>query len=271
MSTGHFGGIVADTFENPIEQKLCFGQIKPNMESKKIQGKYEIPVHTHFKSKDHKDLVAGKLRLMGTLDFFGTIHELDFEQLDYINFYNVYLKEFAEKHYTNLIKRMQFIPLVRELKLYDHLPTLEELIKDENSTESLKVFFASLVDRMFVNKEIDKVLDDNFLRVIKDIDTLVQEEYFICTGKQPKFTVFDKNKTGDEIGETLEREEVIAQHFMKEYRRKPSKELADAFLKVHEIPTFEKVSATMGENLFGDLSIEEPEALFSSFPVEMVD
>ncbi len=106
---------------------------------------------------------------------------------------------------------------------------------------------------------------------IKDIDTLVQEEYFICTGKQPKFTVFDKNKTGDEIGESLEKEEAIAKHFMKEYRKKPSKELADAFLKVHEIPTFEKVSATMGENLFGDLSIEEPEALFSSFPVEMVD
>jgi len=50
MSTGHFGGIVADTFENPIEQKLCFGLLKPNMESKKIQGKYEMPVHNKFKN-----------------------------------------------------------------------------------------------------------------------------------------------------------------------------------------------------------------------------
>ena len=147
MSTGHFGGIVADTFENPIEQKLCFGQIRPNMASKKIQGRYDIPVHTHFKCKNHKELVEGKLRLIGTLDFFDNVHAIDFQQLDYIDFYNVYLKEFAHKHYSNTIKRMQFIALVRELKLFDHLPRLEELSRRKTSKEDLKAFIFKLVDR----------------------------------------------------------------------------------------------------------------------------
>lgn len=268
MSTGHFGGIIADTFENPIEQKLCFGQIRPNMASKKIQGRYDIPVHTHFKCKNHKELVEGKLRLIGTLDFFDNVHAIDFQQLDYIDFYNVYLKEFAHKHYSNTIKRMQFIALVRELKLFDHLPRLEELSRRKTSKEDLKAFIFKLVDRMYIDKEIDNVLDINFLKVIKDIDTLVQEEYLISTGKQLESTVFDKNKMGDQIGESLEKEEAIAAHFMKEYRKKPSRELADAFLKVHQIPTFEKVSASQEVNLFAAAEQEDLEALYSSFPVE---
>ena len=70
MSTGHFGGIVADTFENPIKQKLCFGLLRPNMESKRIQGKYNIPGHTDFRVKNHGQLVNDKLKLMQTLDFY---------------------------------------------------------------------------------------------------------------------------------------------------------------------------------------------------------
>ncbi len=270
MSTGHFGGIVADTFENPIEQKLCFGQIRPNMESKKIQGKYEIPVHTHFKNKDHKELVEAKLRLMDTLGFQDMLCALDFDQLDYISFYNVYLKGFAQECYPNPIKRMQFIPLVRELKLFDHLPRLEELTAKRASKEDLTSYIYDLVDRMYVQKEIDKVLDDNFMKVIRDIDSLVQEEYFACTGKQPKSSIFDKDKTGDRLGESLEKEEAIAEHFMKEYRKKPSRELADAFRKVHEIPTFERISAIRGNDITGD-STEGSDILFSSFPVESMD
>jgi len=271
MSTGHFGGIVADTFENPIEQKLCFGLLRPNMESKKIQGRYEIPVQTDFRKQNHNDLVSDKLKLMWTLDFFETVQKIDCNHPDYLGFYNIYLKEFAAEQYTNPIKRMQFIPLVKELKLFDHLQNLEELIsKDENLTGKLQSFFAELVDRMFIDREIERVLDANFLKVITDIDTLVQDEYVSCTGKQPELSVFDRDRTGDEIGESLEKEEAIAEHFMKEYRKRPSRELADAFRKQHEIPTFEKVSAVEGTDLFND-DEHDMDDLFSSFPVEMVD
>jgi hypothetical protein len=272
MSTGHFGGIVADTFENPIEQKLCFGLLRPNMESKKIQGKYEIPVHTNFRCENHNELVHDTLKLMQTLDFVGTVQKMDCNQLDYLGFYKNYVDGFANEQYPNTIKRMQFIKLVRELKLYDHLQTLEGLTGDgKKSEDTLRTFIFELVDRMFVDREIERKLDENFLKVIRDIDDLVQEEYVNCTGKKPEITVFDKNKTGDQIGESLEKEEEIAQHFMKEYRKRPSRELADAFRKVHEIPTFEKVSAVGSRDVFETADIQDMGDLYSSYPVEMLD
>ena len=271
LSTGHFGGIVADTFENPIEQKLCFGLIKPNMESKKIQGKYDIPTNRDFKHQDHEDLVAGKLRLMKTLDFCEVIRKLDYGQTDYLGFYRVYLKEFSKKQYPNSIKRKQFVQLAKELKLFDHLQQLEALTKEKSaSKEPLQLFIKERVNRMFIEKEIERVLDENFLQVFKDIDELVQKEYVACTGKQPKKAVFDKQKMGDDISESLEKEKAIADNFMTDYRKKTSRELADAFRKQHEIPTFEKVSAVKEKQLF-DEPWAAPEELISTYPVEMVE
>ncbi|ASV32356.1 MULTISPECIES: type IV secretory system conjugative DNA transfer family protein [Flavobacteriaceae] len=272
MSTGHFGGIVADTFEHPIEQKLCFGLLRPNMASKKIQGKYEIPNHADFRSKNHSEFVKDRLKLMQTLDFHATIQKIDCNQLDYLGFYKYYIDAFAEKHYPNSIKRVQFIKLARELKLYDHLQALDGHInKKEGTEDTLKLFLATLVDRMFVNKEIERILDANFLKVIQDIDDLVTEEYEICTGKKPEFTVFDKAKTGDQIGESLEKEEEIAQNFMKHYKKRPSRELADAFRKAHEIPTFERVSAVKETEVVDNPNIGDLGDLYSSYPAEMVD
>lgn len=272
MSTGHFGGIVADTFEHPIEQKLCFGLLRPNMESKKIQGKYEIPAHANFKKKDHAELIEAKWKLMDSLDFIEVIRKLDFTQVDYLGFYGIYLEEFATEHYPNPIKRMQFIPLVRELKLFHHLQRLERFVKNDNdSMEDLPSFISRLVDRMLIDAEIERVLDANFLKVIEDIDTLVQEEYVQCTGKLPESIVFDKNKTGDEIGTTLDQVTEIAENFMSSYHKRTGRELADAFRRAHEIPTFEKVTAIDGANLFDDAPLDGPECLYSSFPVERIE
>ena len=272
MSTGHFGGIVADTFENPIEQKLCFGLLRPNMESKKIQGKYDIPVHTDFKCENHDELVHDTLKLMDTLDFVETVQKMDCNQLDYLGFYKNYVAGFANEQYPNTIKRMQFIKLVRELKLYHHLEQLEVLMGDRNRPkDAIRLIFNGLVDRMFVNREIERKLDENFLKVIQDIDDLVQEEYLNCTGKKPEISVFDKNKTGDLIGDSLEKEAEIAEHFMKDYRKRPSRELADAFRKVHEIPTFEKVSAVGSRDVFETEGMFNSENSYSSYPVEMLD
>lgn len=272
MSTGHFGGIVADTFEHPIEQKLCFGLLRPNMESKKIQGKHEIPGHTDFRNENHSELVNDRLKLIQTLDFYETIRKIDCNQLDYLGFYKDYMAGFAEKHYANGIKRMQFVKLVRELRLYDHLQQLEGFInKKEGAKDTLESFVATLVDRMFIKKEIERVLNANFLKVIQDVHDLVTEEYERCTGKKPEFTVFDKAKTGDQIGESLEKEEEIAQHFMKQYNKRQSRELADAFRKAHEIPTFERVSAVDRTEVFDNSDSKDLGDLRSSYPVEMVE
>ena len=131
---------------------------------------------------------------------------------------------------------MQFIKLARELKLYDHLQALDGHInKKEGTEDTLKLFLATLVDRMFVNKEIERILDANFLKVIQDIDDLVTEEYEICTGKRP------------------------------------SRELADAFRKAHEIPTFERVSAVKETEVVDNPNIGDLGDLYSSYPAEMVD
>jgi len=271
MSTGHFGGIVADTFEHPIEQKLCFGLLRPNMDSKKIQGKYEIPGHTDFKSKNHKELVGDKLTLMDSLDFYTIIKNIDCAQLDYLGFYKHYIAEFAMEQYPNTIKRMQFIQLAEDLKLFDKLPQLENFITAKDQTElGIREYGAEMVDRMFINKEIERVLDSNFLKVIQDIDELVTDEYEKCTGKKPGLTVFDKDKTGDDIGESLEKEAEIAQGFMTDYNKSTSRELADAFRKAHEIPTFERISAVGTSEVFDNPNIHELEGLQSSYPVEMI-
>ncbi|MCM4162806.1 MULTISPECIES: type IV secretory system conjugative DNA transfer family protein [unclassified Arenibacter] len=269
MSTGHFGGIVADTFENPIEQKLCFGLLKPNMESKKIQGRYEMPVHTRFKSENHQELVESKMRLIQSLDFFHVVRNLDFGQTNYLEFYTTYIKKFAADQYENYIKQMQFVPLAYELKLFDHLQKLEELTKDDSgSTAYIEPYITSLVDRMYIDQEIDRILDANFLKVINDINELVEREYVHCTGNKPKLAIFDEHKIGDKIAASLEKDEVIAKDFMKKYRSKSSRELADAFRRQYESPTFEKVSAVNQTDVFTD-SLESLETLLSSYPIEM--
>lgn len=205
MSTGHFGGIVADTFENQIKQKLCYGLLRPNMESKKIQGKYEIPSARVFKLKEHDRLVSEQLELMSEIRFFEAICSLDCNQVNYIDFYNIYIPKFAEEHYNNEINRMRFMDCIRDMKMFDHLHKLKEIVKiDSNRIELLKAFVKELLDEVYVAKEKDRVLSENFIDVIEDIDKLVREEYYRNTGKYPEFTIFDSRKIAGEIETSIE-------------------------------------------------------------------
>ncbi len=271
MSTGHFAGIVADTFEHPIKQKLCFGLIRPNMESKKAQGKHEIPGHTNFRSEDHERLIDDKMKLMQALNFFEIVRGIDFQQSDYLGFYTVYLRKFADEQYSNTIKRMQFLKLAMELKLFDHLQQLEEIVgKDKDSLKNIEQWIKGMLDQILVDREIERRLDTNFLQVITDIDILVKKEYRECTGKQLKSAVFDKEKfVGQDEDE--KDDEAIGQDFMKKYNKRSSRELAGDYLKLFGIPTFEDVAAVTKTDEFSDLIQEGPETLFSSYPVEMAE
>lgn len=248
MSTGYFGGIIADTFENNIKQKLCYGLLKPNMESKKIQKKYDTPLVRSFKVSNHDQLVKERLSLMETLNFFQIITKFDFNHNDYITFYNSYLDSFALENFENPLKRIQFIKIVRELKLFDQLKTLEQLLqKNTGSSSNLKTLIESMVDRMFVTKEIDKVLDENFISVLQDIDNLVRNEYYACKGKFPEFKIFDADKITDTIETTIDENKEIAENFMDDYNKMPTTDLLGLFSKSKEKLTFDGSVGSINE------------------------
>ena len=273
MSTGYFGGIVADTFENPINQKLCYGLLKPNMESKKIQNKFDTPIVRDFKVPNHDQLVSEQLLLFNDLNFYHILTKLDLEQMDYIEFYNSYLNTFSIENFENLIKRKQFVKIVRELKLFDHLDILKTMIKENhNCTAEVKVFIDNLVDRMFIDQEIKRVLDENFINVLQDIDNLVKNEYYTCKGKYPEFTIFDPDKITNEIEATIDDNKEIARNFIKDFNRKSTNDLLSEFDSGKENPNFEgfpvpnpEITKFLDKK---DLFESEP---YSSYPIENID
>ncbi len=219
----------------------------------------------------HERLISNQLELMHALGFFKVVQNIDFHQSDYLSFYNVYLKEFADEQYTNTIKRMQFLKLALDFKLFNHLQQLKEVIENnKDSSENIELWVKDRIDRMLVDREIETRLDANFLQVITDIDILVKEEYLECTGKRLKSAVFDKEKIGEQIEEVIEDKD-IGQELVNDYHKKSSRELADAFLNLVGIPTFEKGAAVTSTDEFGDSLKDDPEILFSSYPVEMAE
>ena len=267
MSTGYFGGIVQDTFENPIKQKLCYGLLKPNMESKKIQNKFETPIVRDFKVANHKQLVETEVALIERLKFYDKLYDIDLEFTDYIEFYNDYLNDFSEQNFESKIERMQFIKVVRELKLFDHLSEIKSIIeKGAQNNVSIKKFIVQRVERMFIEKEINRVLDENFLSVLKDIDTLVNTEYYRCTGKQPEFTVFDPDKINNEIETTIENNQEIAKNFINDYNKMSTTDLLNKFDLSNQDPIFAgSMDSIPEDNILFD------EDVFSSYPIEIED
>jgi hypothetical protein len=249
MSTGYFGGIVADTFENPIKQKLCFGLLRPNMEAKRVQNRFDLPIINDFRAR------------------------LDFEQNDYIVFYNGYLDSFSKVNFKNPIERMQFVKLVRELKLYDRLKELETLVyKSEGTISGKRAFFENLVDRMLVEREIARVLDGNFTKVLKDIDDLVQNEYFKVKGKYPEYTVFDEDKITDEMESTLDENREIALGFLEDYNRMSDSGLLERFDRSEENPNFEghKINGEGFVNSLDEGTLFD-EGTYSTYPVQNME
>ena len=267
MSTGYFGGIVQDTFENPIKQKLCYGLLKPNMESKKIQNEVDTPIVRDFKVTNHEQLVAKEIALIERLRFYEKLYKIDLDFNDYIEFYNRYLNEFSEQNFESKIERMQFIKVVRELKLFDHLSEIKAIIGKASSKQiTIKDFIKQRVERMFIEKEINRVLDENFLSVLKDIDTLVNTEYYKCTGKQPEFTVFDPDKINDEIETTIENNQEIAKNFINDYNKMSTTDLLNKFDLSNQDPIFAGSMDSMPED-----NILFDEDVFSSYPIEIED
>ena len=270
MSTGYFGGIVADTFEHPIKQKLCFGLLRPNMEAKKHQDKFPLPVTRDFRTPDHDKKVRERLELMEDIGFFDKVARLDLAQNDYIEFYNVYLETFTKENCDGPMQRMQFTSLVRDLKIYDHLKELEQLVDNKEANGSqIRAFMENLVGRMFLDREMERVLDEAFHKVLGDIDDLVKDEYFKIKGEHPKSSIFDPDKITDEIGSSLDANREIALEFLEDFNQVSGPDLFEDMDGSQERPTF-KEDNSKGESLAtlwdgADFFEEEP---YSSYPVQ---
>ncbi|SEC64429.1 TraM recognition site of TraD and TraG [Tenacibaculum sp. MAR_2009_124] len=240
MSTGDFAGIVADTFKEKIAQKLFYGSIMPNMESKKIQNKYEIPIINEFRDDEHEEEIKDVIKLMEELDFYDVIVKIDTDFKDYILFYNQHILDIAQSNYEHILERQKFVGLIKDMKLFNHL----QLIKDynnlsqeetQNLDKKVKTKFIgqinSIIDSFLVQKKIDKLLDDNFIEIIIDVDELVKEEYYAAKGKLPEHTIFDKDKISEEIETSINESESLATNFMNDMNKAPSKKLVDMFGK----------------------------------------
>lgn len=234
MSTGHFAGIVADEFKTPIKQKLFFGKILPNLESKKLQNAIELPEVRSFKTANHKETLNKKLELFEQLDMYNTLKHIDTSYEDYIQFYNSYLIDFSNTHYSNPLFKSQFIETIKELELFNHLSELKTIFEDTNTskkenTTRLKNYFSKVLDKTLEHTEKSRVLNENFMAIIKDIDHLVQNEYYSITGDMPEFTIFDKDKLDTEITGSIEDNESAAINFMNDFNKMDTKEILNLF------------------------------------------
>lgn len=272
MSTGHFGGIVADTFEKPIKQKLCYGLLKPNMESKKTQNKYDTPIINDFKHPDHDEQVKKKFEVLRKLDFFNSVSLLDFSCVDYIEFNNAHIEKLTETLYDSAFNQRQFVRCVRELKLFDHLQILEGMVHGNNrSREKFDTFISQLVDRMLIDREIDKVLTENFISVIKDVDELVKDEYYKCTGEFPTSIIFDKNKISEELDSAVERDGNSANDLIDEYEEMVSTmEVQDTSEGSKEKTIFDTNATVDSKKLF-DFDNEDENIFSSTTPIETLE
>jgi hypothetical protein len=203
--------------------------------------------------------VVEKIKSLGELDFYDSIAELDCNQVDYIDFYNSYLNDFAEKHYGKQDDSDSFTALVRELKLFDHLQKIEELKNGKNSNQNLENFVFDLVDRMLVQNEIDRVLNDNFVNVLQDVDKLVRDEYYEITGEHLESAIFDKEKVGDEIDEAIDQERSLSYHYVHHLENDDSEEK----------PTFDRNDTNGDERLFV-YDNDDDNTYYSSYPVEEI-
>lgn len=272
MSTGHFGGIVADTFEHPIKQKLCYGLLKPNMTAKKIQNNYETPMIHDFKNPDHDEKVQQKFEVLQKLDFYYSVSLVDFDQVDYIDFVNGYLEKLAGTLYDIANDQIQFVTCAKELQLFDHLQKLKDIINDDiNSRAKFDTFMMTLLDRMLINREIDKTLTENFRNVIEDIDEVVKNEYYKCTGEFPKSIIFDKNKMSDELENEFERDSTSAENFNYEYEKLVGNmEAEQNQMGSREKATFDTNAMVDSKDLF-NFSNEDDHEFTNKTPIETLE
>ncbi|KAA2215777.1 type IV secretory system conjugative DNA transfer family protein [Maribacter flavus] len=271
MSTGYFGGMVADTFEHPIPQKLCYGLLRPNLASKRVQKKYALPAIRTFVPEDFEEQLQQRIQDLEDLQFYNVLYRLDWHISDYYGFYHDHIPTIAANSYISEIEQWDFINLVKDYGLFDYRTELSHCIQDNPKEDHLlKTVLKSLIARYIKNKEKNRVLDANFHSILEDVEELVQKEYVKNHGTSPSSGVFDTEKVVGMDHNTKENQSSTEPSGNTDTHLNPE-ELLDRYTGKQEKPTFGDRKPKLKEDLFVFGSLLQASEPYSSYPVEIVE
>jgi len=218
MSTGHFAGIVADTFEHQIKQKKCFGQLEPNIKAKKEALGFQIPEIRDFLPDNFEaesEALCEQLVRLFHLDFIARAGKKlgwDEDWKD-VEFYTL-----VQEIYPDYRRKEQACGLAKRMNLKSYCNELNEIMTSESPQSALKVFYQSLVKKHLQRIEIDRVAQTTFETIIGEVETLVKNEYTLITGKIIKNVIFDEEKINDELSTVMTNSDRIAEQFLDDYK-----------------------------------------------------
>ena len=219
MSTGHFAGLLADTFEHQIPEKKCYGQLLPDIEGKERAMKHELPIVNDFRPADYKVRFDAEMKLIRELELQKKSSLLFAKEIGYIEFYGSHLDKVAKTSFTNGTKERIFKSVVKELRLFDYKGSIVKLFNAGAGFTEWKQLFAHIVEEFLVQAEMDRVAQAEFDKIINEVDELVKDEYRRSTGKELKSAIFDEKKINGEIAKSLNNSETEVAEFMDNFEK----------------------------------------------------
>lgn len=250
MSTGHFAGLLADTFEHQIPEKKCYGQLLPDIAGKERAMRHELPIVNDFRPADYEKQFQTQIKLVRELELAKKSRSLLENDMGYIEFYGPHLDKVAKSSFSNGTKCRIFKSVVKELRLFEYKSSILELLKEGAGSAEWENLFGHIVEEFLVQTEIDRVTQAKFDQIISEVDELVKEEYKRSTGKELKSAIFDEKKINGEIAKSIDNSGAAVTEFMDNFE----KELEDS--EMNSLADLQEES----EHIF--------EEKFSSYPIE---
>ncbi|PRX56245.1 type IV secretory system conjugative DNA transfer family protein [Flagellimonas meridianipacifica] len=253
MSTGYFAGLTADTFEDTITEKKCYGLLQPDISAKKRASAHELPIVKDFRPKDFKDQQEEYMRLVDELDLLEGVIPLFQKEVGYLEFYGTVLDKVAKTRFQNGTQRKLFKDLVKRLKLFDYRQGFGKAMERENKKGALRRLYVEIIDEFLVHCEMDRIAQEVFDQILDEVDALVKMEYRAITGNELETAIFDEKKINGEIAKSMNR----------------SKTEVSAFYD-HWGKGLDNETAAMIDGLKDEFENENREG-YCSFPVENMD
>jgi len=250
MSTGYFAGIVADTFEHQIKEKKCFGQLEPDIKAKKSAMGYELPIIRDFIPDDFQLQHDQLLKEMSTAFDVLFLESLFKKANGQVPLTKTLFLQCIDEHDCNPAQTIQMKAFVKRFKLVKHQYKLKEAISSGEPKKAIGKLFSDIIREHLIDCEIEKVSNQNFENIMREVDNLVKNEYSSLTGEILKNAIFDEEKINSEMASAMSNSDEAARSFIKDYQTN---------LAMDDLETL----TTLQEEYDTDM-----EELFSSFPIE---
>ncbi|MBL0686061.1 type IV secretory system conjugative DNA transfer family protein [Aquimarina mytili] len=191
FSPGDFAGVVADRFQNKIEQKRFLGQVLEHTESTSISKKHKLPQIYSFDSPKTQSVYEEHWNEMIHIDFFETyktaILANSFDSLtEDARFYMKYLQldgDFFTSEHRHIRNKMN-------PELHEKLRSDDPDYKTFNLDMYLSEFFSARLKKIILDNEKDMFLDKHLDSIYKEVEDWVIKEYQNVTGKYPEDDLF---------------------------------------------------------------------------------